>query len=45
VLLRLGDQVGEKLQGSYPNLGNRDARGDLLASWSPPDAMAQLLSS
>jgi uncharacterized protein (DUF1501 family) len=45
VLLRLGDQVGEKLQGNYPNLGDRDARGDLLASWSPPEAMAQLLRS
>ena len=45
VLLRLGDQVGDKLQGSYPNLGDRDARGDLLASWSPPEAMAQLLRS
>jgi uncharacterized protein (DUF1501 family) len=45
VLLRLGDQVGSKLQGSYPSLAKQDDRGDMLPTWSPPEVMAQLLGS
>jgi uncharacterized protein (DUF1501 family) len=45
VLLRLGDQVGSKLQGSYPSLSKQDERGDMLPTWSPPEVMAQLLGS
>jgi uncharacterized protein (DUF1501 family) len=34
LLLRLGDRVGDRLQGTYPSLSRTDARADLITSWT-----------
>jgi uncharacterized protein (DUF1501 family) len=43
VALLFGDQLTDRLIGTYPSLGSLDERGDLIASLSPPKLYRQVL--